>query len=420
MILRRFVKVRDDEVGALVASFLYFFCLLTAYTTIRPIRDEMGIAGGVEKLPWLFTATFVVVLIAVPLWSSLVARVARRTLIPIVYRFFIANLVVFFLLFQGDTFRTETARVFFVWTSVFNLMAVTIFWSFMADVFAHEQAKRLFGFIAAGGSAGAIVGPLVTSTLVGAVGPTNLLLLSAALLEAATRCARRLDAWQRRRALHADVAEGRPVGGGPWSGIKLVFASPYLRIIALYAFCAPLLGTFGYLLQARLMATSGMTPALRTALFARVDLLANAITILGQTFVTGWLLSRVGVKVALAIMPPLAALAFGLQALWPTVAVSSAMQVLRRGMGYAIVGPATQVLYTVVTREQKYKSKAFIDTVVYRAADVTSAWSVTGIAALGIGIAGSAVIAIPLAAVWLAVAVVLGRRHDRAARAAVD
>src|SRR3954452_20458963 len=189
--LQRIVRVRPDEVHAMLWSFAYFFCLLAAYYVLRPLRDEMGVAGGVKNLHWLFSATFVVMLAAVPLFGAVVARLPRQRFIPLVYHFFVANIAIFWLLLSFDLSKIEVARVFFVWISVFNLFAVSVFWSFMADLFAAEQAKRLFGFIAAGGSAGALAGPALTVLLAGTLGPVNLLVVAALLLELALFCALR-------------------------------------------------------------------------------------------------------------------------------------------------------------------------------------------------------------------------------------
>ena len=191
--LNRLVAARPEEVTALCWSFAYFFCLLAGYYVLRPLRDEMGVAGGVKNLQWLFTATFVVMLLAVPLFGWVVATLPRRRFIPLVYHFFVANIALFWLLLTLGVARQDVARVFFVWISVFNLFAVSVFWSFMADLYTSEQGKRLFGFIAAGGSAGALLGPAVTVALAVPLGAVNLLLVAAALLELAVLCARWLS-----------------------------------------------------------------------------------------------------------------------------------------------------------------------------------------------------------------------------------
>ncbi|HEX4780245.1 MAG TPA: MFS transporter, partial [Usitatibacter sp.] len=257
----------QGERRAVAWSFAYFFCLLASYYVLRPLRDEMGIAGGVGNLPWLFTATFVVMLVAVPVFGALVARLSRRVFIPIVYHFFAANIVLFWLALNSGLDRAMVARVFFVWISVFNLFAVSVFWSFMADVFTSEQGKRLFGFIAAGGSAGALLGPLVTVAIVGVIGPANLLVVAAVLLEGAVFCAQRLEFAER-----AAASGDQRVGGGWLAGLAMVVRSPYLAGIAAWVFCLSLAGTFLYLQQAAIVSHASTDPAVRTRIFATIDL----------------------------------------------------------------------------------------------------------------------------------------------------
>jgi AAA family ATP:ADP antiporter len=409
-ILRRVVDVRPAEVRGLLWSFASFFFLLASYYILRSIRDERGVAAGVGALPWLFTGTFVVMLAVVPLWSALIARVPRARLLPIAYRFFALNLLVFFVFFR----RGAGASVFFVWVSVFNLIAVAVFWSLMADIFRQEQGKRLFGFIIAGGSAAGIVAPAMTSVLVGRIGAANLLLVSAGLLELAAQCIGGLLRWRHRQS---DVAadEEAPVGGGVLSGMKVVFASPYLLGIAAYIILGTFAATFTYNLQAKLVGETAMTVAERTALFARMDLVANALTMILQAFVAGRLLTRLGVTFVLALLAPISSLGFGVLAAWPVMRVATALRVAQRTLAYGLSQPALQVLYTVVDREQKYKSKAFIDTIVYRGGDVLGAWAVAALLGTGLGPATTALTAIPLGGAWLAVALFVGRRHRRLA-----
>src|SRR5215210_5938171 len=234
MLLHRVMAARPDELRAALWSFAYFFCLLAAYYVLRPLRDEMGIAGGVKNLHWLFTATFVVMLAAVPIFGALVARLPRRRFIPLVYHFFVLNLAIFWALLTFGVERVTVARVFFVWISVFNLFAVSVFWSFMADIFAAEQGKRLFGFVAAGGSAGALLGPTLTVWLAAPLGPVNLLIVAAVLLEAAVLCAHRLESAAPRKSDGAPAPAQAPVGGNPFAGFVLLLRSPYLAGIALW------------------------------------------------------------------------------------------------------------------------------------------------------------------------------------------
>jgi len=417
-LLRRFVDVRAGEARAAVLGFLYFFCLLSGYYILRPLREEMGIRGGVENLPWNFSATLAAMLVAVPLYSKLVARVPRARAVPIVYRFFLANLVAFYLLLRLGVVPREVARAFFVWVSVYNLFVVSVFWSFLADLFTSDQAKRLFGFVAAGGSAGALAGPACAGLLVGALGVANLLLVSAALLELATRGATALVRWSRasgaslERELEArGSAAGEAVGGGAWSGIGLVFRDRYLLALAAQLVLFSLGNTLIYYQTARLVAAAVPDSARRTALFASVDFLVNAVALLTQSLATGPIVARLGLWAALALVPALSTAGFAVATAWPSFWVLAVLQALRRAASYAVERPAREVLFTVVSREERYKSKAFIDTVVYRAGDAGSAWLAKGLAAAGLGIAASVVAGVPAGLLGLGLALWLAREQ---------
>jgi len=422
--LRRVVDAGPEERRAVGWSFLYFFCLLSGYYVLRPLRDEMGIAGGVQHLQWVFTGTFVAMLAAVPLFGAIVARFPRRRFLPWVYYFFIANILAFFALFETGADRAIVARAFFIWTSVFNLFVVSVFWSFMADLFSNAQARRLFGFIAAGGSTGAIVGPALTALLAAPLGPVKLLLVSCVLLGGAVICIHRLIALARSQAAPAPSAAGtgaatapadaeRPLGGGVFSGIALVFRSAYLLGISLFIWLFTTLSTFIYFEQAYIVRAAYDDPAQRTALFAAIDLAVNVVTLLLQTLVAGRIMQRLGVTAALALIPLLVAGGFVGLGLAPVLAVLIGFQVLRRAGDYGITRPAREVLFTVVGRETKYKAKNFIDTVVYRAGDAVSGWVFAGLKALGLGLTGIAYIAVPLSLAWFAVAWFLGRKQEQ-------
>jgi AAA family ATP:ADP antiporter len=412
--LRRLVDVRREEVGALLWSFAYFFCLLSSYYILRPLRDEMGIAGGVDNLQWVFTGTFVAMLAAVPVFGWAAARFPRRKLLPLVYLFFIGNVLIFYALFQLDLGRVYVARAFFIWTSVFNLFVISVFWSFMADLFSNTQARRLFGFIAAGGSAGAIAGPAITGLLAAPLGPINLLLISAALLAGAVSCIDALNSRTRtlaedRRRLQSDRVA---IGGGIFAGVRRVFSSPYLLGICLFIWLYTTLATFLYLGQARIVADSFDDPATRTALFAWIDFAVNVATIGTQAALTGRVIKWLGLPLTLALIPILTAGGFAGLGLAPALPVLVAFQVIRRAGEYAITRPAREILFTVVDVESKYKAKNFIDTVVYRGGDAVSSWIYTALVALGLSLAGIALIAVPIALLWAAIGLGLGRRQE--------
>jgi AAA family ATP:ADP antiporter len=412
--ISRAAAVRPGEVRALLWSFAYFFCLLAGYYVLRPLRDEMGIAGGVRNLQWLFTATFVTMLAVVPVYGAVVARLPRRRFVPIVYQFFVANIVLFWLLLTLDVERTIVARVFFVWISVFNLFAVSVFWSFMADLFTAEQGKRLFGFIAAGGTAGALAGPALTVWLSLPLGPANLLLVAALLLEAAILCARRLEAAAAGPGSEPGVPAGPAGLGGGWlSGIAMVMRSPYLAGIALWVACLSVAGTFVYFQQANIVAAASDDPAVRTRIFAIIDLAVGVLTLVVQCFATGRLIERFGVGAAAGFLPLVFAAGFLALALSPALAVVIAFQAIQRAANFAISNPAREVLFTVLAREEKYKAKNVIDVVVFRGADAAGGWLFAALRALGMELRSISLAVIPLAAVWFAIALALGRAQER-------
>jgi ATP:ADP antiporter, AAA family len=394
-----------------VLGFAYYFLILSSYYVIRPIRDEFGVAGGVENLPLMFTGTLVTMLLANALFSALVARYSRRRFIPIAYRFFILNLLVFLVLLltisKGN--QVWVGRAFFIWTSVFNLFVVSVFWAFTVDVFTSDQGKRLFGFISVGGTLGAIVGAAITAGLVRKLGTVNLLVISAVMLELSAQCVRFFPATDRRT--RREIQKEAPVGGGIWAGIVHNLHSPYLLGISSYMLLYSITSTLLYFQQAGIAAHAFSDRAARTAFFAQIDLVVNILTVLIQAFLTGRLLKWLGVGVTLAILPALSVIGFTTMGVAPVLAVLVIFLTVRRAGNFAIARPARETLFTVVSREDKYKAKNFIDTVVYRSGDQIGAWISPLLERLGMGMAGVSLVAAPLAAVWLLVSLWLGRRQ---------
>ena len=421
-LLRKAVDVKAEEVRALGLGFTYYFLILSAYYVIRPIRDDFGAAGGIENLPWMFTGTLVTMLIANALFAALVARFSRRRFIPIAYRFFIANLLIFLVLLMTISRGNQVwvGRAFFVWTSAFNLFVVSVFWAFMVDVFSTEQGKRLFGFISIGGTLGAIVGAAITVSLVQKVGTLNLLLISAALLELSAQCVRFFpDTFAGPgSSIKKKAAEESPVGGRIWAGIVHNARSPYLLGICAYMLLYAITSTLLYFQQVGIAASAFTDRSARTAFFAQIDLLVNVLTVLVQAFLTGRLLKWFGVGVTLAILPALSVVGFTTMGVVPTLALLVIFLTLRRAGNFAIARPARETLFTVVSREDKYKAKNFIDTVIYRAGDQIGAWSSPALAWLGLGLTGVSFVAAPIAAIWLVVSLWLGRKQSAMAREA--
>jgi AAA family ATP:ADP antiporter len=420
-LLRRAVDVEINEVRATLLGFVWFFCLLGGYYLLRPLRDAMGLAGGADELQWLFTATFVAMLALVPLFGTLVTRLSPRHFVPWVYRFFTASILVFCVLIVLDAKNVWVGRIFFVWISVFNLFVVSIFWSVLADCFSNAQGRRLFGFIAAGGTVGTFVGPALAATLVSTLGPVALTLGAALLLEAGLQCFHRL--YPRGKVSSARASEpgaatatggdARPIGGGVFAGLGLIVRSPYLLGLCGYLLLHTAASTFLYFEQGRIVASAFTDTASRTRFFALVDLGVSTLTLLLQIFVTGRVIRRLGIGAALVLLPVASALAFAAVALSPAVLVLAGAQALRRACDYAIARPAREVLFTVVSREAKYKAKNAIETVIYRGGDAISGWISTGLGAFGIGFTSLAALAIPLVAVWAMLSMWLARQQER-------
>lgn len=417
--LRKLVDVRPHEGRALLWSFAYFFSVLCAYYILRPMRDEMGIIGGVKNLPWLFTATFFVLLAAVPFYGLVVSKLPSRRLIPVVYRFFIANILIFWLVWQLDIGKEMTARVFFVWISVFNLFVVSVFWSFMADMFRNEQGKRLFGFIAAGGSAGVLLGPSLTIGLAEPLGAVNLLLIAALVLEFAVFCMRRVDRENTGNVPAASPATPpapRPdeaIGGGMLDGILLIVRSPYLAGIALWVLLLSLVGTFLYFEQQHIVAAASDDSTQRLRIFAGIDLAVGILTILIQLAATGRLISRFGVGTAAAFLPLVAIIGFSALAIAPMLLTVILFQACQRTANFAISNPAREIFFTVVNREAKYKAKNVVDTVVFRGGDAASGWAFAALQGLGLQMAGIALATVPIATLWFGLSLWLGRAQGR-------
>jgi AAA family ATP:ADP antiporter len=419
-LLSRVVDVRPGETRALAWSWLFFFSVLASYYVIRPVRDEIGAAAGVSQLPWLFAGTLLGMTAANPLFSALVSRLAPVRFISITYRFFAANLLLFLVVLNMTTTSPSVwlGRVFFVWAAVFNLFVVSVFWGFLVDVFDNDQSRRLFGFIAAGGTLGGIAGSVLTAALVTHVGRSYLLLASAVLIEIAVFSVRRLskvsEGLSERRATRETV-----VGGGVLSGFAHAFRSPYLVNISVYMLLLAVLYTFLYFQQADIAQKSFTDRNSRTAFFAGIDLAVNVLTLGIQLLFTGRILKRLGVALTLTLLPALSVAGFLLLGVAPVLWTLVGVQVLRRAADFAVARPAREILFTVVPREDKYKAKSFIDTFVYRAGDQIGAWSYALMGSLGLAAAGISFVAVLLSAGWLANGLWLGRRQEKLARESV-
>lgn len=456
--LERLTLVRTGEWGAAAWSAAYFFCVLASYYLLRPVREAFGIAGGADKLPWLMTGTMLAMLAVNPAFAALVSRLPRRRFIPLVHRFFGANLLAFagLFLWLPEPARLGLGYAFYIWLSVFNLFVVSVFWAFMADVHGHERGKRLFGVVAVGGTLGAIVGLSVLTGLAQGVSlprvgtvrltPPWLMLVALLPLEAAVYFVRRLspllptqeakEDWrcgpcgydragvpeldgQRRCPECGSDGPARPVrrggepGPSPWEGLRLIARSPYLLLICAYMFLFTTCGTLLYMEQGRIVEQAFGDRQARVAAFARIDLWVNVLTLATQLFLTARVIRAVGVGGTLTVLPLIFIGGFAALLANPTFAVLAAFQVLRRGLHYALDRPARELLFAILGPDEKYKSKPFIDTFVYRTGDMVGGWTPLLLAWMGIA---TPVLALPVAAAWLACGGALGASHRRLTR----
>lgn len=412
------VEVRPAEAAALAWAWLYIFSVLSAYYILRPMRDQMGVAGGVENLPWLFTGTLAGMLLLNIPYGFLVKNFPRAVFIPIAYRFFAANILLFAAALHAA--RPEQAiwigRIFFIWTSIFNLFVVSIFWALIVDIFSSEQGKRLFGFIAAGATLGSIAGSTLTATTVRYLSPVYLMVGAALLLEIAVFCVRRLSRLSSAlsRQPGADLGD-QAIGGSGLAGFRDAISSPYLLNVSLFLLLFAVTSTFLYFQQATIVSRFFHDRASQTAFFATVDLVVNVLTLACQLLLTGPILRRIGVAATLAILPALSIAGFAAVARWPELWSIVSAQVLRRSGNFAIARPTREILFTVVPREDRYKTKSFIDTVVYRLGDQVGAWSFTLLGGLGLGLTAVSAVAAVVSALWLVNSLWLGKREEELA-----
>ena len=350
-------------------------------------------------------------LVAQPLYGALVARLPHARFIPIVYQFFVVNLIIFWALLTFDIETAFVARVFFVWVSVFNLFAVAVFWSFMADLFTSEQGKRLFGFIGAGGTAGALLGPIITIWLSVPLGPVNLMIAAVLFLELAVFCVYRLE---RNVVVHteAQTPTGN-IGGSAFAAIPELVRSPYLLGIGVWVALLSYAATIIYFEQAHIVSEAVKSAGLQTRIFASIDLAVSLLTLVTQLLITGQVLKRVGTGVAAAALPAVYIVGFAVLALMPTLIVVVTVQVVQRWMNFAIANPARQLFFTVVTREEKYKAKNLVDVVVYRGSDALSGWIFDTLQGLGLKLGAIALCSLPVVAGWAVLSIALGREQEK-------
>jgi AAA family ATP:ADP antiporter len=430
-VMQRVFGLEKHEYFAFAWSFAYFFCVLSSYYILRPVRDSMAVGSGPNTIPYLFVATFITMMIATPIFGWVASRYPRRRFLPWVYLFFIGNILVFWLVFSiaidnasavdGAPNHIWLGRVFFVWLSVFNLFVVSVFWSFMADIYTREQGRRLFGMITAGGSLGAVIGSAATSLLVVKIGFHNLLPIAAALLFIAIFCITRLRTWVEQTHPN-DAAETaasqKPLGGNPFSGVTHVFSSKYFSSIVIISIIASLLGTALYMFMAELVAQEIPDTDKQTQFFSNINNATSVLALILQLLVVKHVVRKFGIGASMAILPIASIAGFIVVAIDPSLAMVGLITVLRRALGFGFSKPTTDMLYSVVTPEDKYKTKNFIETAVYRLGDVVGTMTIKAFMLIGISMTAISVVMLPFAAIWAFVAVWLGKSYRKRAKQA--
>lgn len=409
----KFIDIKPHEITTLAWAWLYVFVLFLAYYTLRPIRDELGAAGGVYQLSWLFTGTLVAMLTLTPLYAYLVKNWTRAKFITIAYRFFMLNLLLFALLMATATgeLLVWTGRIFFIWGSVFNLFVVSVFWSLMADVFSTEQGKRLFGLLATGSTLGGIAGSALVSAFAKELNSYVFLSLAIILIEIAVIVAKKIATLGANTAQDCHVKEEH-IGGSIWAGLKRTVQSPYLLGIAVFILLYSITSTLLYFQQAEIVNANITDKAERTAFFANIDLWVNSLTLIFQISLTGKIMKKFGIVPVLALLPLLSIVSFALLAQYPLVAVFVVVQVARRVSNFAFTRPAREVLFTRLNREDRYKAKNVIDTLIYRSGDQIGSWSYAALVALGLSLSAISWLAVPLCVGWLGLALWLAKQEN--------
>jgi AAA family ATP:ADP antiporter len=416
--------VERHEIAAVTTAFLLFFCVMSGFFSIRPVRDTVGSMMGRERLADLWVVVWIVSMAVIPLYGGLVSRFRRSVFLPWIYAFVVASLIFVGLSLRDGQPSVLVGQFFWVFASILNLFIISVFWSFLLELFRSDQTKRLFGIIAAGGTAGALAGPLFTDFTVEMTGNSGVLFIAAGLFTVAIICQRVLLTIWRGSDNPAALAPGAPIdirekaiGGNPFAGVWIVARSPYLLGIAMFVVLLATASTFLYFEQLRLMEIAYPEPADRTRVFARLDWIVQSLTIVSQIFLTGRIASRLGLIVLLSMVPMAMIVGFGALAIWNTFPVLAVVFVVRRFGEYSFVRPGREMLFGPLDRETKYKAKNLIDVPVYRGADALAAQIEQGVEGAGFGPQTIAVMGVGTAILWAINGWWVGRRHDTAAAA---
>ncbi|MGE0582645.1 MAG: NTP/NDP exchange transporter [Steroidobacteraceae bacterium] len=411
--LGRVARVEPREAPAVITAFLLFFCVLGGYFAVRPLRETIATILGGDRVADVWVATSIGAVAIVPLYGWLVGRVRRSVLMPSIYGFVAVSLAAFGFLFRARPEDMAIGAVFYVWISVLNLMLVSVFWSFLLELFDSAQARRLFGFIAAGGTAGALVGPLLTDLTVQHIGNAGVLFIGAAMFAGAIVAQRVLVAIWRTGNAGQPAPMDRGLGGNPFAGFALVLRSPYLLMLALFVVLISSVNTFLYFEQLDIVRDTFPDVAQRTQVFARIDYAVQSLTVLTQMFLTGRIASTFGVRALLVTVPLAMVAGFLSLAAIGGFAILAGVMILRRWGEYAFIRPGREMLFSRLDTEAKYKAKNLIDVPVYRGADLLVAQLQNALKQGGLSGVGVALLGAATALAWAGVGLWLGRRAER-------
>lgn len=411
-LLSRLAPIRPDEMAAVMAAFFLFFFMWSGYFAVRPVRETIGTIIGRDQTADLWIVTSIVSVLVIPLYGSVVARFRRSTFLPWAYGLVALVLAITGLSLRGDQIDLTAGKFFYVFISVVNLFLLSIFWSFLLELFDRQQTKRLFGVIAAGGSAGALCGPLVSDLAVPMIGNSGVLFFGACLFVAAIFCQRILLGLWSGRTDATNAAEDRPLGGNPFAGVMIILRSPYVLGIAIFVVFISAVNTFLYFEQLRLVEINFPEIENRTRIFARFDWIVQSLTVVSQIFLTGRIAARFGVKTLITLVPVIMIFAFGALALSGAFMVLTVVVILRRAMEYAFVRPGREMLWSPLDKETKYKAKNTVDLPFYRGADATMAQVSNWIEHAGFGASALAWLGAAVAAAWAVLGWWLGRRFE--------
>jgi AAA family ATP:ADP antiporter len=418
-LIARFIKsitnIQGHEIRAVVGSFVFVVVLMSAYYILRPVRDAMASDWTDAEVSWLWTLNFFISTAVVALYGALVSRFRLQLLVPSIYAIFALTFIAFYILASTIVDRTVVEKSFYVWVSVFSLFHISVFWSFMSDLFSKEQAGRLFGIIAAGASVGGLIGPSIPSLFSASLGTDNLKLLASAMLLVPIPIIFYLQSLKS-SDLHSEGLAVQPpkvrIGGHPFAGFRLFFSNPYLLGIGVFIFLYTGVSSFVYFELKNLLSELSRTE--RTAVWARMDLAVNTLSIAVGMFVTGRIVGKFGMPVTIALVPVLISIGLVILAVSPFLGVVVALQVIRRAGNYGVTRPAREILFTRVDTETRFKAKPVIDIVAYRGGDMLMAWLFTGLTqGLGLGLAAVAAVGAGIAALWSIVGIYLGRWFER-------